>query len=192
MRLRGIQLPERLAPRFQTAQIFQFEGPQGKYMLTGPQVLEAIMGNAIKGPAKHAAVRDLLALLTDSRAGADELAVFGETPEMRAASLAHINDTITQLEAVAAMENVDAFINFPDSFIEIMLQAPGSTMILKYVDEQLNAPLKHFFAVCGPGGDPLNRSYSSASDALERFRCEWVTDPAGALESLQLAMSQLR
>ena len=86
------------------------------------------------------------------------------------------------------MENVDAFINFPDSFIETMLQAPGSTMILKYVDEQLTAPLNHFFAVCGPDGDPLNRLYSKVRDALERFRCEWPTDSVGALESLQLAM----
>ena len=177
-----------LTPHIDTGRCFRFSGPQGDYELTGREVLRSLRDMQIWGPDKYSAAADLLRLLQTSTVSGDEEA-YGDTQEKREVMKIHLREVVTELDAIASMGLVDALIDGPAGFINILCMGQREEVIMSTA--ALREPLQKFLSVSSPQGTALMECYSAADAALDEFQHALAEDSAGAVDQLARAMDGL-
>ena len=177
-----------LVPRIDTDRIFWFSSPEGDYALTGFEVLRDLRDMKLWGHCKYVTAAMLLRHFRNA-ADTTDVAAYGDTPENQEVMKVHVQEVMTELEAVAETWRVDALIDGTEEFISMF-----STMSRKERMEhstKFRETLQKFLSVSCSRGSKLANCYSVVDAALDTFQHALANDPAEATKQLAHAMSGL-
>ncbi len=182
-----VNKPKPLRPQFGNTGVFRFNGPQGRYELTGLELVERVKEAKLFGPAKHEAISRYIAMLRSSFLSDCDASVFGDTVEKHTVGRAFVEDAVKELEAIASMQLVDGFVICPEIVLDDIretspLMDPSLSDVL---GDWLRKPLREFFEVCGRDGCVLFACYSALDEAADAFQQTWPSTPRAAVERLE-------
>ena len=101
-----------------TGRCFAFRDPQGEQqVLTGAEVLRMMRNMEVWGPSKYKSASGLLSWLQEWVATSDMKQICDQ-PEHEEVAKAHLQEVMTELEAIASMKGVDLLIDGTDEFID--------------------------------------------------------------------------
>ena len=172
-----------LVPQLDTGCMW-FSGPQGDYALTGKEVLRGLRCMEFCGPAKYSAASALLYHLQHRTSTCDD--AYGDTPEKQKAGKAYVQEVMAELEAIASMSMVDAFIDGTEGFI-----ACAGSRDMETVTVWLRGQLQKFLSVNSWEESKLRECYSAVDAALEAFQHALAHNKTDAAEQLARAMDGL-
>ena len=118
-----------------------------------------------------------------------DMNAYGDTPEKQHVAKAHLREVMTELEAIASMEVVDALIDGTDGFLDILRK--GHREEVEFSVAALREPLQKFLSVNSSHGTALRNIYSSVDSALDTFQQAMPRDSPEALAQLACAMRVL-
>ena len=172
-----------------TGRCFAFRDPQGEqHVLTGAEVLRMMRNMEVWGPSKYKSASGLLSWLQEWVASSDMKRICDQ-PEHEEVAKAHLQEVMTELEAIASMKGVDLLIDGTDEFIDRLREGRREEMELTVAF--LREPLRKFLSVSSAHGRKLRTCYSAVDAALDNFQHALADDPADATIQLARAMEGL-
>jgi hypothetical protein len=114
---------------------------------------------------------------------------YGDTLEKQEAAKVHLQEVMTELDAIASMEVVDALIDGTDGFIDILRK--GRREEAELAAAALREPLQKFLSVNSLYGSALRECYAAADSALDTFQQVLSRDSSVALAQLASALGVL-
>ena len=174
------------APQIDTDRCFALLDPQGEqHVYTGVEVLRMLRNMELWGSSKYQAASGVQSYLQQATSDGD---LCGD-PEYEGVAKAHVQEVMTELEAIASMKGVDFLINETDNFIRIL--RTGRREEMEITAAKLREPLQKFLSVGCAHGSKLRTVYSAVDAAVDMFQHALADSPANAVKQLARAMAGL-